>query len=114
MDAGADEGRDGAMSTMSADETDFAEQAGECWCCGNRYPDAALLHLGSHPEVRVCLGCGDYLAQRARERRDELTPSLAGRGRDVLRRARGVVMDHGWHELQVVGPVLRRLGRHLP
>jgi hypothetical protein len=102
------------MSAMTADDADFAEQLGECWCCGNGYPPSALLHLGTHPEVTVCIGCGDYLAQRARERRDELRPSLAGRGRDVLRSARRVVMDHGWHELPVVGPVLRRLGRYLP
>ena len=114
MDAEADEGKDAAMGAMTADETDFAEQLGECWCCGNEYPDSALLHLGSHPEVTVCLRCWNHLAQRARERQDEATPSLAGRGRHVLRSARRVVMNRGWHQLPVVGPVLRWLGRYLP
>lgn len=102
------------MSAMTAAGTDVGEQTGECWCCGNEHAESGLLHLGSHPEVTVCLGCGEYLAQRARERRDGMSPSIAGRGRDLLRSGRRFVVHHGWHERPVVGPVLRRLGRHLP
>ncbi|HEX5966903.1 MAG TPA: hypothetical protein VFY88_00385 [Intrasporangium sp.] len=101
------------MSAMPAAETNPAKPE-ECWCCGNTYGESSLLHLGSHPEVTVCLACGDYLARRAQERRDEFSPSLAGRARDVMRAGRRVVMDHGWHELPVVGRVLRWLDRYVP
>jgi hypothetical protein len=85
-----------------------------CWCCGrpNREPD--VVRLGDHPEVAVCLGCAHFLHQRARAREDELRPSPAGRARDVLRAARALVMRRGWHELAVIGPLLRRLGARLP
>jgi hypothetical protein len=102
------------MTATTPAETGFAEPPAECWCCGKEHPASALLHLNNHPEVTVCLWCGEYLARRAQERRDEMTPSLAGRARDVLRRGRRVVMDHGWQGLPIIGPVLRWLGRYMP
>ena len=85
-----------------------------CWCCGNDYPADRVVHLGSHPEVALCLDCARYLHLRAAERRDALRPSRAARVRDVLRTGRRVVIQRGWHHKPLVGPVLRWLGRHLP
>lgn len=64
------------------------EEERECWCCGTPNPPSRLLQLNSHPEADVCLECADYLSFRARERRNELRPSLAGRLGDVLRAGR--------------------------
>jgi hypothetical protein len=102
---------------MSATEQlveSFDDATVRCWCCGHQQRPEQLVHLGSHPEVVVCLGCAHFLHQRARAREDELRPSLGGRGRDVLRSARMVVMNHGWHNAPVVGRVLRWLGPRLP
>ena len=85
-----------------------------CWCCGQHRPVEQVVHLGSHPEVAVCLGCAHFLHQQARAREDELRPSLTGRGRDVLRAGRALVMRRGWHRAPGVGRVLRWLGRRLP
>jgi hypothetical protein len=85
-----------------------------CWCCGQQQPRQDLVHLGDHPEVGVCLSCAHFLHQRARAREDELHPSPAARARDGLRAARRVVIARHWHEKPLIGPVLRRLGRHLP
>jgi hypothetical protein len=86
----------------------------ECWCCGQRFSAERLVHLGNHPEVGVCLGCAHFLHQQAHARADQLRPSLAGRMRDQLRRARKQVRDHHWHQQPVIGPALRWLGRYLP
>jgi hypothetical protein len=102
------------MTAATAAQAEHEPPPGVCWCCGKEHPTTALVNLGSHPEVTVCLWCADFLARRADERRDRLRPSPAGRARDVLRAGRRSVMDHGWHTLPVVGPVLRWLGRYLP
>jgi hypothetical protein len=102
------------MSAMTADEAGLDELPGVCWCCGGEHPASALLHLGNHPEVTVCLRCGELLARRAQERRDEMSPSLAARARGVMRGGRRTVMNHGWHERPLVGPVLRWLDRYVP
>jgi hypothetical protein len=85
-----------------------------CWCCGQQRPTNHLLHLSSHPEVAVCLACAHFLHRRARAREDELHPSLAGRGRDVLRAGRELVIRRGWQHAPGVGRVLRWAGRRLP
>lgn len=85
-----------------------------CWCCGEERPESALVHLGTHPEVAVCLDCADFLARRSGARRDELNPSVLGRVRDIPRAARRTVVAHGWQTGRVLGPALRWLGRHLP
>jgi hypothetical protein len=86
----------------------------QCWCCGRRRPADAVVHLGDHPEVVVCLECAHFLHQRARAREDALAPSPATRIRDGLRAARRLVLRRGWHEKPVIGPVLRWLGARLP
>jgi hypothetical protein len=85
-----------------------------CWCCGRRTREPDVVRLGNHPEVAVCLDCAHFLHQRARARQDELRPSPGARVRDALRSARAMVIRQGWHERPVIGPLLRRLGRHLP
>jgi hypothetical protein len=85
-----------------------------CWCCGHLLPADRLINLGSHPEVAVCLACAHFLHQRAGAREDDLRPSLAGRGRDLLRAGRDQVMRRGWHQALGVGRVLRWAGRRLP
>ena len=84
------------------------------WCWGLQRQSDYVVHLGSHPEVAVCLGCAHFLHQRARAREDDLHPSLAGRGRDVLRAGRELVVRRGWQHAPGVGRVLRWLGRRLP
>ena len=86
----------------------------QCWCCGHLLPADRMIHLGSHPDAVVCLACAHFVHQQARAREDELHPSLAGRGRDVLRAGRQVVMRHGWQHAPGVGRVLRWAGRRLP
>jgi hypothetical protein len=86
----------------------------QCWCCGQHRTAGAVVHLGDHPEVAVCLRCAHFLHQQARNREDALAPSPATRLRDGLRAARRLVMRRGWHEEPVIGPVLRWLGARLP
>jgi hypothetical protein len=86
----------------------------QCWCCGRHRPADAVVHLGDHPEVAVCLDCAHFLHQQARDREDALTPSPVTRVRDGLRAARRLVIRRGWHEKPVIGPALRWLGGRLP
>ena len=85
-----------------------------CWCCGQLRQADAVVHLGSHPEVAVCLDCSHFLHQRARAVEDAQRPSAASRARDGLRAARSLVIARRWHEKPVIGPVLRWLGARLP
>ena len=85
-----------------------------CWCCGQEQPESSVVRLGSHPEVAVCLRCARFLHQQARGREDALRVSPAARFRDGLRAARRLVIRRGWHQRRVIGPLLRRLGRHTP
>jgi len=85
-----------------------------CWCCGQEQSESSVVRLGNHPEVAVCLRCAHFLHQQARGREDALRVSPAARLRDGLRAARRFVVRHGWHQRPVIGPLLRRLGRHTP
>lgn len=93
---------------------DPVETDAQCWCCGQSYPDARLVHLGSHPEVAVCFRCARFLNRRARQAQDQLQPSPGARVRGVLNKGRDVVVEHRWHQLPTVGASLRWLGDHLP
>lgn len=86
----------------------------ECWCCGEARPESELLRLGLHPEVGVCPRCARWLHRRAQERADEQRPGPAAWLRGGVRSARSVVIAHHWHDRPVIGPLLRRLDRHLP
>jgi NMD protein affecting ribosome stability and mRNA decay len=94
--------------------TDTAPDLARCWCCGQLKPENEVVHLGEHPEVAVCLRCGHYLHQQARSREDAARPSIATRGRDVLRAGRREVMRHDLQHKPIIGPVLRWLGARLP
>ena len=85
-----------------------------CWCCGSRYDESDLVRLGSHPEVGVCFGCARFLQRQAAERLDERGQPAGARIRGGVRRARGWVIQRGWHDRPVIGGLLRRLDRHLP
>ena len=90
------------------------DERSSCWCCGTPFDDSQLTHLGAHPEVGICAGCAHWLHRRAR--------LLAGRDRRpptaVLRRGvhrtRDAVIRLGAPDWPVLGPLLRRLDRHLP
>jgi len=101
-------------STPAAAGSAGADGGSACWCCGHEYSSEQLVHLGSHPEVGVCLRCAHFLHQQAGQRKDALRPSIAGRLRDGMRWCRRVVMDHGWHQRPVIGRPLRWLGRRVP
>ena len=85
-----------------------------CWCCGQARAEADVVRLGNHPEVAVCLGWARFLHQRARAREDSLRPSPGARVRVVVRAGRSCVVQRGWQDQRLLGPVLRRLDRHLP
>jgi hypothetical protein len=101
-------------STPAAAGSAAAGGGVECWCCGQEYSAEQLVHLGSHPEVGVCLRCAHFLHQQAGQREDALLPSIAGRLRDGMRWCRRLVMERGWHQRPVIGRPLRWLGRRLP
>jgi hypothetical protein len=103
-----------ATEAAPAAVAEGAEDGVRCWCCGQQRPGDQMVYLGSHPEVGVCLACAHFLHQQARAREDQLHPSLAERGRDVLRAARELVIRRGWHQAPGIGRVLRWAGRRLP
>lgn len=104
------------MTTQMPADTAGGGGAGEvlCWCCGDSRDESAVVRLGSHPEVAVCLRCAHFLHQQARSREDAARPSPASRVRDGLRAGRRLVMRRGWQHAPVIGPVFRWLGRRLP
>ena len=86
----------------------------ECWCCGSSFPEEQVVRLGQHPEAAMCLDCALFLNRRAMQRRDELSPLLAGRVRSGLQACRDWVVARGWHVRGRFGAFLRWLDRHLP
>jgi hypothetical protein len=89
------------------------EEDPTCWCCGSTFSEEGLVRLGNHPEVGVCPRCAQWLHRRARSSVDagRRTPvTVMRRGLDT---ARGRVMRAGAQHWPVVGPLLRRLDRHL-
>jgi hypothetical protein len=67
----------------------------QCWCCGSKYPEPDLVHLGQHPEVAICLRCAHWLRRRATARHDEQHHTLAGQLRGVLQAARDQIINRG-------------------
>ena len=87
---------------------------GQCWCCGSIDDPDRMVHLGNHPEVRLCGPCARWVAKHAWEieDRDKIGPLVAMR--DRFRQVRREVLDHNWHRHPVFGRPLRWLGNHLP
>lgn len=99
------------MDTLVEDaKTDRAE----CWCCGMVGPPGAMVHLGNHPEVTLCLRCAHFVHKQAWEIEDRERDGPGVRARDGFRRLRRQVMARGLHQSRWVGGPLRWLGRHLP
>lgn len=91
-----------------------SEAGHACWCCGRTFAETELTRLGSHPEVGVCAGCARWLNRRARAAADRGRRTPAVTARRGLDRARRLVMRRGMQGWPLLGPVLRRLDRHLP
>jgi hypothetical protein len=98
---------------MSAEAQTAIGQTGEssCWCCGRVSSEDALVHLGNHPEVGICVNCVHFLRRRARDRQ---ATAMRQRLRGAAESIRGEVMARGWHQRPVIGPALRWLNRHVP
>src|SRR5260370_38668248 len=98
---------------MSAEiETAVGETGeGRCWCCGRATPQEALVDLGDHPEVGICIECVHFLGRRAR---DYQATVMRRRLRRAAESIRGEVMARGWHQRPVIGPALRWVNRHVP
>jgi hypothetical protein len=98
---------------MNAETQTTAGQTGEsrCWCCDQIRSEDALVHLGSHPEVGICINCVHYLRRRALDTQARATRQ---RLRGASEWVRGEVMARDWHHRPVIGPALRWLNRHLP
>jgi len=82
-----------------------------CWCCGRTSPEDALVRLGNHPEVGICINCVHFLRRRAQ---DHQATVVRRRLRGAAESIRGEVMARGWHQRPVIGPALKWLNRHLP
>jgi hypothetical protein len=86
----------------------------QCWCCDLRDPPDQMVHLGSHPEVTLCLRCAHFVHQQAWQIEDEGERGPAAFARDQFRNLRAVVIRRGWHHNKVIGGKLRWLGKYLP
>lgn len=85
-----------------------------CWCCGNAFDERDLTRLGAHPEVGVCAACALWLSRRARGSAEAGERSPGAIGRRAVSAVRGRVVHAGMQDWPVLGPLLRRLDRHLP
>jgi hypothetical protein len=71
----------------------------------------ALVRLGSHPEVGICVNCVHFLRRKAR---DLQANAMRRRLRGAAESARREVMARGWHDRPGIGPVLRWINQRLP
>jgi hypothetical protein len=85
-----------------------------CWCCDREYDERELVRLGAHPEVGICSACALDIKQRTGQRQDELRPTWGTTVRTGVRRLREGVISRGWYQRPLIGPILRRINRHLP
>lgn len=84
-----------------------------CWCCGNTFDERTLARLGCHPEVAVCAGCARWLFRRARSAADASVSTPAPALRRLVAAVRNRVMHAGLPGWPLLGPLLRRLDRHM-
>jgi len=99
---------------VEQDTTAGPELGARCWCCDEVFEEQELVRLGSHPEVALCGDCARWVHRRAVERRYAGRRGPGPRARAGIRSVRGLVMQRGWQERRVVGPVLRWVDRFLP
>jgi len=85
-----------------------------CWCCDTAYPETSLTRLGTHPEVAICADCAHFLHRRAVAQRDQTRHSIGRFMRSGINAVRDQVIARQWHSNYWLGPILRRLNRHLP
>ena len=97
--------------TAETETTPGQTDESACWCCSQPRPRDALIRLGSHPEVGICVRCVYSLQRRAK---DHQATVMRKRLRTAADSVRGRVMTRGWHERPVIGPALQWLGQHLP
>jgi hypothetical protein len=105
-------GDDGHMAAAAVEHEQVERPT--CWCCGNTFDERDLSRLGTHPEVGVCAGCAQWLHRRARSSADTGARTPAAVTRRTMGAVRGRVMRAGLQDWPVLGPLLRRLDRHLP
>lgn len=91
-----------------------APQRSGCWCCGKPFGEQDLTRLGSHPEVGVCATCAVWLHRRARASAEAGHRGPGARLRRAVAAMRSRVARAGLQHWPILGPVLRRLNRHLP
>ncbi len=84
-----------------------------CWCCSTVEIPDRMVHLGTHPEVHLCLQCAHFVHQQAWLIEDEGRGGPGAWVRDGFRSVRSEVVRRG-HRNGVVGGGLRWLGRYLP
>lgn len=103
------------MTTHAEAEADNHRR---CWCCDKEFPDDEVVHLGAHPEVSICFDCTRWVRRRARLRAGSGRRGIRVGLRRILRRSlarvRAGVVNRGWHDRAVIGPVLRWIDRRLP
>ena len=90
------------------------ERSVECWCCDTTADPDRMVHLGSHPEVHLCLTCAHFVHQQAWEIEDDGKRNPAVFARNVFRNLRAAVSRRGWHQNRFIGGKLRWLGKYLP
>ncbi len=97
---------------MSAEAIVMRRETGnsECWCCGKNTNPDALVHLGNHPEVGICLNCVQFLRRRG----DLQATARRRRLRSTAESVRREVMTRGWRDRPVIGRALKWLNRRLP
>jgi hypothetical protein len=93
---------------------DHEVQRAECWCCGTVCDPAQMIHLGNHPEVALCVRCGNWAAKQAWEIEDRARNGPLVAARNSFRAIRRSVVDRGFHQHRILGRPLRWLGRRLP
>lgn len=85
-----------------------------CWCCGGLFDQEDLTRLGEHPEVALCPTCAQWVHRRSRAAADRGRRTPGALLRAALARAREAAVESGVADRPVVGPILRRVDRHLP
>lgn len=85
-----------------------------CWCCGSSDRPDRMVHLGDHPEVRLCLACAHFVHQQAWRIEDDGQPGPAAFARRRLRSLRASVIRRRMHQNKLVGGTLRWAGKYFP